>query len=199
MRNLEKIPSREIEEALIADADKVDAWDEPIKVAASNSPRSEWFGKEIAIGMGLACRGNQVDAKQVYNFVASRVTDATAYEFKPRGIAAAAIGLYLVLGAVASVTSIANVLWMAYDRFIAPKSPHMRDSACLHIIVERGDAIINLTLGEDVSTKQAFIEQFEAIVAEVRKPDSRLRHKAKIRELEESDSWVRVRATRNDR
>ena len=101
--------------------------------------------------------------------------------------------MYLVVSAVGSVASIANVLWMAYDRFIAPKKPRMRDSACLQIIVQRGDGTINLTLGENVSTKQAFIEQLKGIVADAEKPELRLNHAAKIRELEESDLWVKIR------
>ena len=153
-----------IERVLLADADNMDAWEAPITVARSSGPRPEWYGrKEIAIGISVADCGNQVDAQQVYDLIASGATGATVYEFKPTGIAGAAVDLYLVVSAVGSVASIANVLWMAYDRFIAPKKPRMRDSACLQIIVQRGDGTINLTLGENVSTKQAFIEQLEGI------------------------------------
>src|SRR5437879_5035060 len=191
MRELKKISTTEVERVLLADADNMDAWEAPITVARSSGPRPEWYGrKEIAIGISVADCGNQVDAQQVYDLIASGATGATVYEFKPTGIAGAAVDLYLVVSAVGSVASIANVLWMAYDRFIAPKKPRMRDSACLQIIVQRGDGTINLTLGENVSTKQAFIEQLKGIVADAEKPELRLNHAAKIRELEESDLWV---------
>lgn len=49
MRNLEKSLSAEIDETLIADADNVDAWDEPTKVPASNSPRPEWYGRSNVV------------------------------------------------------------------------------------------------------------------------------------------------------
>jgi len=194
MRELKKISTTEVERVLLADADNMDAWEAPITVARSSGPRPEWYGrKEIAIGISVADCGNQVDAQQVYDLIASGATGATVYEFKPTGIAGAAVDLYLVVSAVGSVASIANVLWMAYDRFIAPKKPRMRDSACLQIIVQRGDGTINLTLGENVSTKQAFIEQLKGIVADAEKPELRLNHAAKIRELEESDLWVKIR------
>ena len=181
----------------MADADNVDAWESPIKVPPSNSPRPAWYGNKIPIGITLADGGDEVDAHELYRFVTGEVTGATVYEFKPTGIAAAAIDLYIVLGAVASVASIANVLWMAYDRFIASKRPKV-GSACIHIIVQSGDGIVSVTLGEDVLTRQALIEQLEAIVAEARKPELRPGHVAKVRELEESESWVRVEATVND-
>lgn len=87
---------------------------------------------------------------------------------------------------------------MAYDRFIASKSPQVRDSACLHIIVHSGDGPVSVTLGDDVSTRQALIEKLEAIVADAKKPELRPGHAAKIRELEESDSGVRIDETGND-
>jgi hypothetical protein len=198
MRNLSKISRVGIERELMADADNVDEWEAPITVPPSNSPRPEWYGNKIPIGITLSDCRSEVDAQKVYHFVADGIAGATAYEFKPTGIASAAIDLYLVLGAVASVTSIANVLWMAYDRFIASKSPQVRDSACLRIIVHGGDGPVSVTLGDDASTRQALIEQLEVIVADAKKPELRLGHAAKIRELEESDSWVRIRGAGND-
>jgi hypothetical protein len=61
MRNLEKIASREIEEALIADAENVGAWDEPIKMAASKSPRPDWYGKNDS---RRADCGKEVEAQE---------------------------------------------------------------------------------------------------------------------------------------
>ncbi|HWP53462.1 MAG TPA: hypothetical protein VN476_04970 [Pyrinomonadaceae bacterium] len=194
----DKISKVGIERELMADANNVDAWEAPITVPPSSSSRPEWYGNKIPIGITLADRCNEVDAQEVYHFVAEEVSGATAYEFKPKGISAAAIDLYLVPGAVASVTSIANVLWMAYDRFIASKSPQVGDSACLYIIVPGGDGPVTVTLGDRVSTRQALVEQLEAIVADAKKPELRLGHAAKIRELEESDCWVRIGGTGND-
>lgn len=156
MRNLEKIPSKEIEEALIADADKVDAWDGPIKVAAGKSPRPEWYGQnKTRVGMTLADCGNEVDTQEVYCFIAAHVTGVSAYTFRPSGVAAAALDFYLILDGSASVTSMANVLGMAYDRFILPKKRHMHDSAGIYVAVPGPDGqTIDLSLGRNVSTRE---------------------------------------------
>src|SRR5205807_10529148 len=101
MRELKKISTTEIERVLLADADNMDAWEAPITVARSSGPRPEWYGrKELAIGIRVADCGNQVDAQQVYDLIASGATGATVYEFKPTGIAGAAVDLYLVVSAV---------------------------------------------------------------------------------------------------
>jgi hypothetical protein len=194
MRNLEKISSREIEEALIADADNVDSWDEPIKVAASKSPRPDWYRQQqIPVGLTLVNCGDEVDAQEVYRFIAAHVEGASAYRSRPSGVAAAALDFYLVLDASASVASIANVLWMAYDRFILPKKRRMHDSAGIYVAARGPDGkVIDLWLGKNVSTKESFTEQLEVAVAEGDRQGLRTAHQETIRELEQSDLWVRL-------
>jgi len=193
MRNLKKISTTEVERVLITDADNIDAWEAPITVPPSSGPRPAWHGrKEIAIGMSVADCGNQVDAQQVYDFVANRATGATVYEFKPTGIACAGVDLYLVLSAVASVASIANVLWTAYDRFVAPKMHNTRDSADIHIAIRRRDGtMMDISLG-NVSTKESFVKRLKVVIAETSEPELRAAHEETIRELEQSDSWVKL-------
>jgi len=195
MRELKKISTTEVERVLMADADNIDAWEEAITVPPTSSPRPAWYGqKEIAIGMTVANCGSQVNAQQVYDFVASGAHGATVYEFKPSGITVAAVDSYLVLslGAIASVASIANVLWMAYDRFIAPKKHDTHDSADMHIAIRRRDGtMMDISLG-NVSTKESFVERLEVVIAETSEPELRAAHELKIQELEESDSWVKL-------
>jgi hypothetical protein len=192
MRNLGKIPSREVEEALIADGESVDAWDEPINVAASKSPRPDWYRrKEIPIGMTIENCGDDIDAQQLYNFVAESVTGAAAYALRPTGATAASLDFYLVVSSIASVASIADVLWMAYDRFIAPKTPRKSESVAIKIAVFGSDSAIELRLGEEVSKKD-FVRGLESIVAQTKQPEFQLAHEKRIRELEESDSWVKL-------
>ncbi|HKP36329.1 MAG TPA: hypothetical protein VJT71_05685 [Pyrinomonadaceae bacterium] len=193
MRNLGKIPSRDIEEALIADADNVDAWDEPINVAASKSTRPDWYGPTgTLIGMTLANCGG-VKGDEVYEFIAHNVPGTSAYAFRPKGPATAALDFYLVLGAIASVTSIANVLWMAYDRFIAPRKQAANDSAGIYIAVQLADGeVTEIWLGRDVSTKEEFFRRLADLAAEANDPQMRPTHDAKLREIQESDSWVKI-------
>jgi hypothetical protein len=193
MRELKKISTAEVEADLMADADNVDAWDALIKVPASNLPRPAWYRRnETPVGMTLADCGDEVDAQELYLFIASHVTGVTAYELRPRSLAAAGLDFYLVLGAVASVSSIANVLWMAYDRFIAPKKHRMRSSAGIYVAVRQPDgSVIDVRLEESVS-KQDFVRRFEIVIAQAKQPELQFAHEKRIRELEESDSWVKI-------
>lgn len=193
MRNLEKIPSREIEDALIADADNVDAWDEPIKVAASKSPRPDWYEQyQIPVGLTLADCGDEVNAEEVYRFIAAHVERASAYRSRTSGVGGAALDFYLILDAFASVASIANVLWMAYDRFILPKKPHLHDTAGIYVVAVLGPEgkVIDLWLGKNVLTRERFAEQFEVAVAEANDQELRAVHEQTIRKLRQSDLWV---------
>ena len=45
MSSLKKPSTSEIERSLIEDADNGGAWEAPIKVPSSNSPRPEWYGR----------------------------------------------------------------------------------------------------------------------------------------------------------
>lgn len=45
MSSNKKTSSAEIERILIKDAGNVAAWEEPVKVAPSESPRPEWYGR----------------------------------------------------------------------------------------------------------------------------------------------------------
>ena len=45
MKGKKQTSEAEIERQLTADADNPDAWEEPITVAASTSPRPHWYGR----------------------------------------------------------------------------------------------------------------------------------------------------------
>jgi hypothetical protein len=146
----------------------------------------------IPIGMSLAnCHGD-VDALAVYEFIVTESGNA-GYSFRPRPgtIAGAALDFYLVLSAVGSVASVASILWMAYDKFIAPKKRDVRDDAGIYIAIRRPDGtVVEVWLGRDVHTKEDFTQQFELIVEEARDPHLRVVHKQTFADILTSDSWV---------
>ena len=49
MKNKKQVSETEIERQLIADADNPDAWEEPITVPSSASPRPAWYGRSKKI------------------------------------------------------------------------------------------------------------------------------------------------------
>ncbi len=148
---------------------------------------------QVAVGMSLANCGGEVNAREVYDFIASQSDAYSAYSFRPSSrIAAAAIDFYLVLGAVGSVASVASILWMAYDKFIAPRKHSTGDSAGIYLAVRRPDGtVIDVWLGHDAQTKEEFTTKFELIIEEAQDPDLRIMQEETIAEIEDSDSWVK--------
>lgn len=147
----------------------------------------------IPIGMSLANCGGRVDAREIYEFIANETQGTTAFAFRPRGPASAALDFFLVLNTVGSVASIAGFLWFAYDRFIASRKRDANDSAGIYIAVQRPDGtVIDIFLGRDVLNKEDFIQRFELLVGEANSPDMRLTNEARVRELELDDLWVKI-------
>src|SRR5207245_1594529 len=82
------------------------------------------------------------------------------------------LDFFLVLNTVASVASIAGLLWLVYDRFIAPRKRDANDSAGIYIAVRRPDGtVIDIFLGRDVLNKEDFIHRFELLVGDATHPD----------------------------
>lgn len=77
-------------------------------------------------------------------------------------MAAAAIDLYLIFGAVASAASIASIFWQAYDKFIGSRKRRSDDSAGIYVVVRRSDGtIIDVWLGRETNTPEEFTRKFE--------------------------------------
>ena len=191
MRNVKKLATPDVESALIADAEDIGAWESPISVSPiRRTDTASYRGEKIPIGITVA-GGREVNANEIYDFIARRVSGAVAYTFAPRGIAAASIDFYLVLSAVASVASIANIFWTAYDRFISHEKNKNSNSASIHLVVQQNNGSIQLNL-KNISDKEAFIERLTSFVEEAKRADSRIAHETMIQELEQSGLWTKV-------
>jgi len=149
---------------------------------------------QVAVGISLANCGGQVNAREVYDFIASQSDAYSAYSFRPSSrITTAALDFYLVLGALGSVASVASILWMAYDKFIAPRKHSARDSAGIYVAVRRPDGtVIDVWVGHDAHTKEEFTTKFELIIEEARDPALRILQAQTIAQIEDSDSWVKL-------
>ena len=191
MSNLKTLPTTDIETELIAQADDPDAWEEPVRVPPSSSPRPAWYGRaKIPLEITLANCGEFVNADEVYDFINANVTGATAYQ--STGTTTAAVDFCLVLDAFASVASIADVLWRAYERFIAPRRSQANKSGIYIVVRGRAGEVDHLWLGNDVSTMQEFTDRLNSIVEVAKNRELEGVHEAKIRELQSSGSWVKL-------
>lgn len=145
------------------------------------------------VPIGLSVANFRGDARLIYEFIANAGSGCRAYELRPRGgICAAALDMYLLLSAFGSVASIASLLWMAYDRFIAPKRESGGDQAGIYIAIRRPDGTV-IDLWMHGQSKEDFIREFELIIDEARtKTEFYIEYEQTIAELERSESWVRV-------
>jgi hypothetical protein len=127
--------------------------------------------KNIAIGLALANTRGTVDSEVVFSFIENQASNVETYEMSPPppGMArAAAIDFIVLLGIVGSVASIASILWMAYDKFIAPKK-NKDDNAGIVIIIRKDDHTNEqFWIGNTDKSKDVFIETFTQKVETIR-------------------------------
>jgi hypothetical protein len=151
--------------------------------------------KHIAIQIALANTHGSVSAEEVYRFIEAQDGDFTTYQRRPPPpgvMQAAAVDYALVLGVAGSVASIASLLWMAYDKFIAPKKKD-KDTAGIVIILQRDDGsssqfwIGNMQKSQDVFVKE-FSKTFEAVRSSDRDGNSTERI---VATLEQRELWIR--------
>lgn len=110
---------------------------------------------------------------------------------KPGIVRGAAFDYMLILRAAGSVASLARLLWMAYDKFIAPtKTPE--SDAGLYIGIRRPDgSVFDCRVGRDHANKDIFIEDFSAKVNRIHEADEDLEFYAKAEaEIRHTGIWI---------
>jgi hypothetical protein len=127
--------------------------------------------KNVAIGLALANTRGAVDLEEVFSFIENQSSNLETYEMSPPapGMArAAAIDYMLLLNIAGSVASIASILWMAYDKFIAPKK-NKNDNAGIVIIIRKDDGTNEqFWIGNTDKSKEVFIETFTQKIETIR-------------------------------
>jgi len=150
----------------------------------------------IAIQMSLANVGGLTKPEEVYEFIERNTTDVKSYYLdasRAKGQVAAAIEYVLILGVVGSLASIASLLWMAYDKFIANKKKNPDDTAGLYIAIQHPDGTLyHFWLGNDYKDRDIFIEEFTEKIERLRNDErvAEYTHQ-KMLELEADDLIVR--------
>ena len=112
---------------------------------------------------------NVTNVDEVLDFVESQSSDLKSFRKPPgRGPQAAAGDYMLVLNTAGSIASIAGIIWMAYDKFIAAKKePDTNAGIILYLAPSNPDIQINFWLGERQKTKEEFTDDFVQQVSSV--------------------------------
>jgi hypothetical protein len=152
---------------------------------------------KISIGLGLANLPEGVDTEEIERFIASGGKGYDTYTLAPAppgAIRAAALEIMVILSAAGSVASIAALLWMAYDKFIAPKKSRDQDDGGIYIAIRRPDGtLVDFWIGNTHRDRQIFIKQFTTKVSSIQKEDDPEFWTASVADVEKSGDWVRIR------
>lgn len=133
-----------------------------------------------------------LNPEEVYDFIESRVDGIETYQADPRKVDAAAID-YTVLYVAGSISSIGTALWMAYDKFIAPRKKRETERGGIYVAIRRADGTVaDFFIGETYRDRDIFIGDFEAAVSEVREaPELPKAQAQRTYELKRSGVWIR--------
>jgi len=109
---------------------------------------------EIAVGIALANLPHGSDDSKIQGFIQQNLQDGKAYRLAKRGgIQGASIDFLVVLYSSGSLASLAAVLWMAYDKFIA-RNKDAADDAGIVVTLGPGQ---QLWIGKEFKDKDIFV------------------------------------------
>jgi hypothetical protein len=130
--------------------------------------------RQIAVRVVLSNVGHRIDPEEVFSFIESNATGIEIYERAPPppgAIRAAAIDWMLVLMAVQSAASLANLFWIAYDRFIAPKKSDSDNLGIYLVVMKDNGTTDQFWLGTTHKNRDAFIKEFTHKIETIRHTD----------------------------
>jgi hypothetical protein len=114
--------------------------------------------------MAVANVGGSVDAAAVYAFIGAKTDGIETYvpASPPPGMSSkGAVDFALVLNTAGSISSLAAIVWLAYDKFIAPrKAPN--DDAGIYLVIPTGDGPLEFWVGNQYRDRKFLVEEFTA-------------------------------------
>lgn len=154
----------------------------------------------VVVGLAFANVHGRADAQAARQFIVDNASDCEAYELAPAPpgvMRAAALDWNLIIQMGGSVASIATLLWMAYDRFIAPKKKLPKDDAGIYIAIRRPDGTVkDFWIGKNYVTEEAFVQDFTQTIDDIRANDPIGFWREAVAEVRESETWVRIPRSR---
>jgi len=146
----------------------------------------------VLVQAALANAGYAKSTELLLAFLQENVQEAVFYKQipRPRVIMNTALDWQMVAN-VASIATIAGVLWNAYEKLIAPRKDTNRN-AFVYVIVLIGKRQLSFNICEEYGDEQTFTNAFlETIHAAsmCTNPDDDV---DAIRELDESKTWEKV-------
>lgn len=152
---------------------------------------------KIVIGLALANLQTNACAKEITDFIASNCENYDIYSLAPASpgsMRCAAFDFMLILKVTREVASVAELIWKAYDKFIAPKKASFKDDAGIYLGIRRPDGtVIDFWIGNKYKDKDIFIHEFTTKITAIQNEDDPNYWNQSAAEVEKSDVWVRIK------
>lgn len=149
----------------------------------------------LALQIALANLGylnDKPDIEEIYNFIESEIVNIETYQLDSKKVSAAAIDYVILLGVVGSVASIASILWMTYEKFIAPKKANDKDNSGIYITMRKPDgSLIEFWIGNEYKNRDIFIKDFTHEVSNFKESGDSIQHFHETSiEVKNSGHWI---------
>jgi hypothetical protein len=137
--------------------------------AGHSLSRRNHMESAVPIKIALANVGDLADPGEIFKFIETGSTDLETYELDGSKVTAAAIDYLAILSAVGSVASVASLLWMAYEKFIASRKRPESDAGLYIVISLTEHEHIEFWIGKTHKDREKFIKEFTVKVTAFRK------------------------------
>lgn len=145
----------------------------------------------------IANASQEVNTDEFLAFLADELPQAAFFKFQPPPgkILAAAIDWRAVIMDTASIITIANGLWQAYDRFVKPihESNPSSNAAIFVMITNESGEQAQFMIGGDVKDKDIFISSFEASANRLNLAPKTEAPDQVMQDIQLSGYWIRIR------
>lgn len=151
----------------------------------------------IALQLTLVNVYNRIDSDDVYSFIEANLSNIQTYWMDPERLKGkrvfASVDYFLLLSTAASVVTIADILWKAYDKFIRSRKNSPKDDAGINIAFKLPNGTItSFWIGNEYKDKDIFIEAFIDCIEELKQNSDNFHVAIDIKsDIESSKYWVR--------
>lgn len=167
-----------------------------LKTELLDSPVTPSEFDRIAIGISFPNCGSNILIEAASQFIVEHYAACDGFVPKPQPGIGGAVNLWLILAVAGSVASLANIVWTAYDKFIAGERSGLPDEAGILLSIRTPEGSTTLWLGKDVREELEFIRQLQAMLIEVRASTHRRIQEEIVEEIEYSGRYERMKKGR---
>ena len=151
--------------------------------------------KPVAVQLAVANILDRVEPEEVYAFIETEGEGIVTYAAAPPppgSIQNVACDFMLVLSAAGSVASLASLLWLAYEKFIAGKKTE-RPNAGIVLTIPRDDGPpVTFWIGHQHKDRDLFVRDFTARVDAIRESNEGGKSTEQVSvEVKFAGRWIR--------